>query len=65
MAIKKSDSITVFQLILLSMTAIGLKNHVIIISPLIQTAGRDSWLSVIVSLFLYFSGFLFYCLLIA
>ncbi|WP_156351213.1 GerAB/ArcD/ProY family transporter [Neobacillus vireti] len=51
MAIKKSDSITVFQLILLSITAIGLKNHVIIISPLIQTAGRDSWLSVIVSLF--------------
>lgn len=34
------------------MTAVGLKNHVTIISPLIQTVGRDSWLSVIVSLFL-------------
>ncbi|MDC0765078.1 endospore germination permease [Brevibacillus sp. AG] len=43
----RSDSISVLHITLLSMTAIGLKNHVVIIPPLIQTAGRDAWMSVI------------------
>ncbi|GLY12658.1 GerAB/ArcD/ProY family transporter [Pseudobacillus badius] len=43
----KSDSITPLQVILLGMTAIGLKNHVLAIAPLIETAGRDAWLAVL------------------
>lgn len=34
------------QLILLLMTSIGLKNHVIIIPPLLREGGRDAWISV-------------------
>lgn len=45
----KSDSISVFQLILLSMTFIGLKTHVMLISPLIKTAGRDAWITVLLT----------------
>ncbi|MBI0577745.1 endospore germination permease [Neobacillus cucumis] len=50
----KSDSITIIQLILLFMTAIGLKNHVIIIPALVQTAGRDAWMSCILTFLLTF-----------
>ncbi|WP_374718013.1 endospore germination permease [Neobacillus sp.] len=50
----KSDSITSLQLILLFMTVIGFNNHVFIISPLIQTAGRDAWISVIIIFLLTF-----------
>lgn len=32
------------------MTAVGLKNHVFVIPPLIQTAKKDSWLSVLLAL---------------
>jgi spore germination protein (amino acid permease) len=34
------------------MTFIGLKNHVIIISPLIKSAGRDAWMTVVITFFL-------------
>src|SRR5690625_2409861 len=34
------------QFILLLMTTIGLKNHVIIIPPLVREAGRDAWIAV-------------------
>lgn len=44
---KQTDSISVYQMILIIMTAIGLHNHVIVITPLIQAAGRDAWLSVL------------------
>ncbi|GHI01252.1 hypothetical protein AM1BK_47940 [Neobacillus kokaensis] len=51
MVIKQSDSITAVHMILLAMTAIGLKNHVFVISPLIDTSGRDAWLTVLLTLF--------------
>lgn len=38
------------QFILLLMTSIGLKNHVIVIPPLLRVAGRDAWISVILVL---------------
>ncbi|MBM7716314.1 spore germination protein (amino acid permease) [Bacillus thermophilus] len=46
---KEKDTITNLQFIFLCMTAIGLHNHVIMITPLIQTAGRDSWISAVVA----------------
>lgn len=42
----KSIQISVFHLVLLSMTVIGLKNHVTIIPALLQESGRDGWMSV-------------------
>ncbi|VEF47739.1 spore germination protein GerXB [Bacillus freudenreichii] len=48
---KQTDSITIYQMILIIMTAIGLHNHVIVITPLIQAAGRDAWLSVLATMF--------------
>ncbi|WP_236719672.1 GerAB/ArcD/ProY family transporter [Neobacillus mesonae] len=48
--IKQSDSITAVHMILLAMTAIGLNNHVFVISPLIDTSGRDAWLTVLLTL---------------
>lgn len=57
---KNSESITVFQLTLLGMTAVGFNNHVIVIPPLIQAAGRDSWMSVLISFgFILIWSFLF------
>lgn len=50
----KSDSISPLHLILLSMTAIGLKNHVFVISPLISTSGRDAWIAVLLTMVLVF-----------
>ncbi len=41
--------VSVFYMILFSMTVIGLKNHVTIIPALLQVGGRDSWMSVILS----------------
>ena len=43
---KKYDSISIIQVSLLIMTAIGLKNHVTVIPHLIGTAKRDVWVSV-------------------
>lgn len=45
---KQTDKITMFQLTLLVMTAVGLKNHVIVIPPLIRTGGRDAWIGVLI-----------------
>ncbi|MBO0960868.1 endospore germination permease [Neobacillus sp. MM2021_6] len=47
-----SNPISIFQIVLLIITAVGLKNHVFAIPPLIQTAQKDSWLSVILALFI-------------
>jgi len=43
--------LTSLQLILLLMTSIGLKNHVILIPPLIREAGRDAWIAVFLMYF--------------
>ncbi|BAU29691.1 spore germination protein (amino acid permease) [Aneurinibacillus soli] len=47
---QNSESITIFHMTLLSMTAIGFKNHVLIIPPLLQSAGRDAWISLLIAL---------------
>ncbi|QFG00764.1 spore gernimation protein [Psychrobacillus glaciei] len=41
--------ISILHVIFLSMTVIGLKNHVTIIPPLLHVAGRDGWASVILA----------------
>lgn len=48
---KKAGSISVLHVIFLSMTMIGLKNHVTIIPSLLNGAGRDAWISVLLSTF--------------
>lgn len=48
--INNSRSISIFQIILLIITSVGLKNHVFALPPLLQTAKRDSWLSVVLAL---------------
>ncbi|MHA6258839.1 endospore germination permease [Sporosarcina sp. CAU 1771] len=47
----KSGSISILHVIFLSMTMIGLKNHVTIIPSLLSGAGRDAWISILVSTF--------------
>ncbi len=55
----QKSSISVLQVIHLSMTVIGLKNRVTIISSLLEDARRDGWISVnncvscFISLYLY------------
>lgn len=44
---KAVGPISILHVIFLSMTMIGLKNHVTIIPPLLNMAGRDSWISVL------------------
>ncbi|MEK4627472.1 endospore germination permease [Solibacillus sp. FSL R7-0682] len=46
---KNIESISILHIIFLSMTVIGLKNHVTIIPSLLNGAGRDAWMSVIVA----------------
>lgn len=46
---KGVGSISILHVIFLSMTVIGLKNHVTIIPPLLDVAGRDGWISVLMS----------------
>lgn len=46
---KHANSISMLHVIFLSMTVIGLKNHVTIIPPLLTVSGRDGWLSVILA----------------
>lgn len=41
--------ISILHVIFLTMTVIGLKNHVTIIPPILRDAGRDGWLSVILA----------------
>ncbi|WP_210469282.1 endospore germination permease [Sporosarcina sp. 6E9] len=47
----KSGSISILHVIFLSMTMIGLKNHVTIIPSLLTGAGRDAWISILLSAF--------------
>jgi len=47
----KSGSISILHVIFLSMTMIGLKNHVTIIPSLLKGAGRDAWISILLSTF--------------
>lgn len=44
-----AGEISIVQMSLLIVTGIGLKDHVTIIPALIQSAGRDGWLSIIIS----------------
>lgn len=41
--------ISVLHVIFISMTVIGLKNHVTVIPPLLAASGRDAWMSVLAS----------------
>lgn len=43
----KSNKISVFQMTLLLISAVGLKNHVIVIPMLLKTGGRDAWIGVL------------------
>jgi len=45
----KKKSISILHVIFLSMTMIGLKNHVTIIPSLLKGAGRDAWISIFLS----------------
>ncbi|WP_144787612.1 endospore germination permease [Lysinibacillus fusiformis] len=54
---KSVGSISILHVIFLSMTVIGLKNHVTIIPPLLDAAKRDGWLSV-----LFAGGIIFFWL---
>lgn len=51
---KGVGSISILHVIFLSMTVIGLKNHVTIIPPLLDVVGRDGWVSVIMSAVIIF-----------
>ncbi len=46
--------ISILHVIALSMTMIGLKNHVTILPPILSHGGRDGWMSVIFSAILLF-----------
>ncbi|MBB6446086.1 GerAB/ArcD/ProY family transporter [Bacillus benzoevorans] len=47
---KKYDSISIVQISLLIITAVGLKNHVTVIPHLLTAAKRDAWLSILFAL---------------
>ena len=47
---KKYDAISIVQVSLLIMTAIGLKNHVTVIPHLLAASKRDAWITVIFAL---------------
>lgn len=47
---KKYDSISIVQISLLIITAVGLKNHVTVIPHLLAAAKRDAWLSILFAL---------------
>ncbi|MGE7111688.1 endospore germination permease [Lysinibacillus sp. NPDC047702] len=51
---KGVGSISILHVIFLSMTVIGLKNHVTIIPPLLDVAKRDGWASVIIAAVIIF-----------
>lgn len=46
---KTNSTISVLHMVLLFTTATGLKNHVILIPALLNTAGRDAWISVLIA----------------
>lgn len=51
---KGVGTISILHVVFLSMTVIGLKNHVTIIPPLLDVGGRDGWVSVIMAAFIMF-----------
>ncbi|WP_286923805.1 MULTISPECIES: endospore germination permease [Lysinibacillus] len=51
---KNVGSISILHVIFLSMTVIGLKNHVTIIPPLLDVAKRDGWASVLIAAVIIF-----------
>ncbi|MGE7946852.1 endospore germination permease [Lysinibacillus sp. NPDC093688] len=56
---KGVGSISILHVVFLSMTVIGLKNHVTIIPPILDVAGRDGWASVLLaSVIIFFWLFL-------
>lgn len=50
----RDGSISILHVIFLSMTMIGLKNHVTIMPSLLQGAGRDGWISILLSTIVIF-----------
>ncbi|SDY78342.1 endospore germination permease [Thermoactinomyces sp. DSM 45892] len=46
----RTNSISIIHISMIGMVAIGFKSHVLVIPPLIQAAGRDSWMTPIVIL---------------
>ncbi len=48
---KNDGKISILHVVLLTMTFIGLKNHVTIIPSILKTAGRDGWASVFLGTF--------------
>lgn len=48
----QAKSISILHVVLISMTFIGLKNHVTIIPAILQEVGRDGWMSVILGMLL-------------
>ncbi|MEB2299469.1 endospore germination permease [Lysinibacillus xylanilyticus] len=56
---KGVGSISILHVVFLSMTVIGLKNHVTIIPPILDVVGRDGWASVLLaSVIIFFWLFL-------
>ncbi|WP_102694124.1 GerAB/ArcD/ProY family transporter [Rummeliibacillus pycnus] len=51
---KNVGTISILHVIFLTMTFIGLKNHVTVIPSIIKAAGRDGWASVFLSAFVTF-----------
>ncbi|GAB0171609.1 endospore germination permease [Lysinibacillus sp. CTST325] len=51
---KGVGSISILHVVFLSMTVIGLKNHVTIIPPLLKVVGRDGWASVLLATVIIF-----------
>ena len=51
---EKNIRISIVQISLLIMTAIGLKNHVTVIPHLLAASKRDAWISVIFALIGYY-----------
>ncbi|QPQ30451.1 endospore germination permease [Lysinibacillus sp. JNUCC 51] len=51
---KGLGSISILHVVFLSMTVIGLKNHVTIIPPLLDFVGRDGWASVLMATVIIF-----------
>ncbi|TCP61818.1 GerAB/ArcD/ProY family transporter [Baia soyae] len=47
----RANSISIVHISMIGLVAIGFKSHVLVIPPLIQTAGRDSWMTPIIILF--------------
>jgi spore germination protein (amino acid permease) len=58
MKMKRVGPISILHIVALSMTMIGLKNHVTILPPILKIGGRDGWMSVIIATIIIF-GWIF------